>query len=163
MYKFGQIEIASKEFNSVYQIAKDVDGKIRISEGVVAIKRDTRYTFGYEVETGKIVPFYVKTPKDCPSSGVSQYNDSSPLKMGFDVRDDEIWMSEYRSICWTIGEILRDFSECRSLTGEPLNNDRYVNAKLITWDGDIRTGFRGASRNPEDIRSCCADRGPKDW
>ena len=32
MYKFGQIEISSKEFNSVYQIQKDVDlEKIRVS------------------------------------------------------------------------------------------------------------------------------------
>ena len=73
MYKFGQIEIASKEFNSVYQIAKDVDvEKIRMSEGVVANKHDTQYTIGYEVETGKIVPLCIKTPKDCLSSGVSQ-------------------------------------------------------------------------------------------
>ena len=65
MYKFGQVEIASKEFNSVYQITKDVDmEKIRISKGVVANKRDTRYTIGYEVESGKIVPLYIKTPKD---------------------------------------------------------------------------------------------------
>ena len=37
MYKFGQIEIASKEFNSIYEVQKDVDlEKIRMSEGVVA-------------------------------------------------------------------------------------------------------------------------------
>ena len=65
MYKFGQIEIASKELNSVYQITNDVDcEKIRISEGVVANKHDTRYTIGYEVEPGKVVPLYIKTPKD---------------------------------------------------------------------------------------------------
>ena len=45
MYKFGQIEIASKEFNSVYQIQKDIDlEKIRVCEGVVANKHDTRYS-----------------------------------------------------------------------------------------------------------------------
>ena len=45
MYKFGQIEIESKEFNSVYEITNDVDcGKIRISEGVVANKHVMRYT-----------------------------------------------------------------------------------------------------------------------
>ena len=31
-----------------------------------------------------------------------------------------------------------------------------VNPKLITWDGEIRTGFRGTSRDPRDIRSCYA-------
>ena len=47
MLKFGEIEIESKKFNSVYQVQKEVDcGKIRISEGVVANKHDTRYTIG---------------------------------------------------------------------------------------------------------------------
>ena len=70
--KFGQIEIASKEFNIVYQIAKNVDlEKIRISEGVNANNHDTRFTIGYEVEPGKIVPLCIKTPKDCLSSGVN--------------------------------------------------------------------------------------------
>ena len=79
MYKFGQIEIESKKFNSVYQVQKDVDcGIIRISEGVVANKHVMRYTIGYEVEPGVIVPLYVKTPKDCPSSGVSRFNETSP-------------------------------------------------------------------------------------
>ena len=83
MYKFGQIEIASKEFNSVYEVTDTVDYEnIRLSEGVVANKHDTRYTVGYEVEVGKIVPLFIKTPKDCLSSGVSQYNESSPWKMG---------------------------------------------------------------------------------
>ena len=52
-------------------------------------------------------------------------------------------------------EILRCVSECRLLT-KPLNNDKYVNAKLITWNNDVRTGFRDTCRNPEDIRSCYA-------
>ena len=57
MYKFGQIEIAGKEFNSVYQITNDVDfGKIWVSECVVANEHDTRYTIGYEVEPGEVVP-----------------------------------------------------------------------------------------------------------
>ena len=38
MYKFGQIEIESKKFNSIYEVQKDVDlEKIRVSEGVVAL------------------------------------------------------------------------------------------------------------------------------
>ena len=78
MYKFGQIEITSKDFNSLYQIANDADcEKIRVSEGVVANKHDTRYMIGYEVETGKIVPLCIKTPKDCLSSGVTRYSESS--------------------------------------------------------------------------------------
>ena len=54
MYKFGQIEIESKKFNSIYEVQKDIDlEKIRVSEGVVANKHDTRYIVGYEVESGE--------------------------------------------------------------------------------------------------------------
>ena len=72
MYKFGQIEISSKEFNSVYQVQNDVNcEKIRISKGVEANKHDTRYIIGYETEPGTIVPLYIKTPRDCLSSVAS--------------------------------------------------------------------------------------------
>ena len=79
MHKFGRIEIEIKKFNSgVYQVQKDVDlERIRISEGVVANGHDTRFTVGYEVEPGRIVPLYIKTPRDCLSSGVSRYNEAS--------------------------------------------------------------------------------------
>ena len=70
MYKFGQISIESKKFNSVYEVPDAIDlAKIRVSEGVTANKHDERFTIGYEVEPGKIVPLYIKTPKDCVSSG----------------------------------------------------------------------------------------------
>ena len=43
MYKFGQIEILSKEFNSEYKVTENVDlEKIRLSEGVVTNKQDIR-------------------------------------------------------------------------------------------------------------------------
>ena len=107
MYKFGQIEIESKKFNSVYQVQKDVDcEKIRISEGVVANKHDTRYTIGYETEPGVIVPLYVKTPKDCLSSGISRFNEASPWKMGFNVSGDEDWVGDYKAIWMAIEERL---------------------------------------------------------
>ena len=106
-----------------------------MSEGVVANKHDTRYTVGYEVEPGKIVPLYVKTPKDCLSSGVCQYNESSPWKMGFNVSEDGAWVDRYRSIYPKIEELLR-----QKLTGEPLSNGKYVNA----WG------------KPEDIVACHA-------
>ena len=161
MYKFGQIEIESKKFNSKYQVQKDVDlEKIRISEGVVANKHDMRYTIGYERELGTIVPLYIKTPKDCLSSGVSRYNEASPWKMGFNVSGDEVFTEQYKGIWWRVCEILhapgcRGFELGGTLTGEPLSN-AYVNAKLITWDGQNRTGFRGTSQNPEDIGFCNA-------
>ena len=139
MYKFGQIEIESKEFNSEYQVQKYVDcEKIRVSEGVVANKHDTRHTVGYEVTPGVVVPLYVRTPKDCLSSGVSRFNEASPWKMGFNVSQDAVWVKDYEAIWSKVEELLR-----QKLEGEPLNNGKYVNPKLITWDNEIRTRFRG--------------------
>ena len=130
MYKFGRIENSSKEFNSVYQVQNNVDcGKIRISKGVVASKYDTRFTIGYEVEPEKIIPFYIKTPKDCLSSGVTRYNESSPWKMGFNVGGDEGRVRKYEAVWkkWKkVEELLGE-----ELTGESLSSGEYVNPKLI--------------------------------
>ena len=161
MYKFDQISISSKDFNREYQVQKYVDlEKIRVSEGVVANRCDTRYIVGYEVKPGVIVPLHIKTPKDCFSSGDSRYNDSSPWKMGFNVGENEAWVQQYEGIFWRVCEILHapgcgGFELGGTLTGEPLNNG-YVNAKLLTWDGQIQTGFQGTSQNPEEIGTCHA-------
>ena len=151
MYKFGQIEIESKKFNSEYQVQKAIDlEKIRISKGVVANRCDTRYIIGYETEPGVIVPLHIKTPKACFSSGVSRYNESSPWKMSFNLREDEAWMQQYAAIWETIEELLG-----QKLMGDPLC-DFWLNAKLITWNGQNRTGFQGTCPNPEDIGFCNA-------
>ena len=151
MYKFGEISILSKDFNREYQVQKAIDlEKIRISKGVVANRCDTRYIIGYETEPGVIVPLHIKTPKDLFSSGVSRYNESSPWKMSFNLREDEVWMEQYAAIWGTIEELLG-----QNLMGNPLC-DFWLNAKLITWDGQIRTGFQGTCPNPEDIGFCNA-------
>ena len=148
MYKFGQIEILSKEFNSEYKVIENVDlEKIRLTEGVVANKHDTRYTIGYET-----VPLYMKTPKNCVSSGVSRFSENSPWKMGFNVIEDEVWVRQYEAISKKIEELLG-----QKLEGELLNNGKYINPKLIIWDGEIRTRFKGNSwGKPENIGSCFA-------
>ena len=163
MYKFGQIEIESKKFNSEYQIQKDVDlEKIRVSEGVVANRCDTRFIIGYEVEPGLIVPLHIKTPKDCFSSGVTRYNESSPWKLGFNVGEDEAWVEQYEAIWWRVCEILHapgcGFEIGGSLTGEPLSNEKYINPKLIFWNGENRTRFREGkyTRYIEEIPACHA-------
>ena len=163
MYKFGQIEIESKKFNSIYEVQRDIDlEKIRVSEGVVANKHDTRFIIGYEVESGRIIPLCIKTPKDCLSSGVSRFNEASPWKMGFNVGENEAWVHQYEAIWFWINEFLhapgcRGFELGETLTGEPLNNEKYINPKLITWDSEIRTRFRGNYPGfIEDIGACRA-------
>lgn len=150
MYKFGQVEISGKDFNSVYEVTDVVDlEKIRVSDPVVANKHDSRYAIGYEVEPGKIVPLHIKTPKDCTSSGVSRYNEASPWKMGFNVSENEAWIRHYQAVWNKVEELLFE-----KLAGSP---GKYINPKLITWDGEIRTKFRGNSwGKPEDIGPCYA-------
>ena len=154
MYKFGQIEIESKKFNSIYEVQKDVDlEKIRVSKGVVANKHDVRYILGYEIEPGVVVPLCIKTPKDCLSSGISRYNEASSWKMGFNVSEDETWIQQYDSIWRKVEELL----SCK-LGGTPLNNDKYINPKLIFWNGENRTRFREGkyTRYIEEIPACHA-------
>ena len=153
MYKFGRIEISSKKFNSVYQVQNDVDcEKIRISEGIVANKNDTRYTIGYEVDAGVIVPLCIKMPRGCLSSGVTRFSEASPWKMGFNVSEDEAWMRDYEAIWKKVEELLGE-----GLRGEPLSNGKYVNPKLITFDGEINTRFRGDHPGSiESIGACHA-------
>ena len=37
-----------------------------------------------------------------------------------------------------------------------MGSEMCIRDRLITWDGEIRTGFRGTSPKPEDIGLCCA-------
>ena len=149
MLKFGQVSVASKDFYSTYQVPDSIDlDKITVSEGVVANKNDMQYTIGYEVEPGKVVPLYVKTPRDCSSSGVSRYNKSSPWKMGFNVSKDLSWIERYKTIWWRICEFLHapgcsGFELGGILSGNPLSNGKYINLKLMIWNDEIKTRFNG--------------------
>ena len=72
--------------------------------------------------------------------------------MGFNVSDNKEWIRQYEAIWNKVEELLR-----HKLEGEPLNNDKYINTKLITWDGEIKTKFQSNSwKIPEDIGSCYA-------
>ena len=70
--------------------------------------------------------------------GISRYNEISSWKMGFDVSEDEALIRQYDSIWRKVEELL----SCK-LGGTPLNNGKYINPKLITWNNEIRTRFRG--------------------
>ena len=80
------------------------------------------------------------------------------MEEGFNVTEEETWIKRYESIWKKVEEFSRQTSGQQSckLEGAPLNNGKYVNPKLITWDGEIRTGFRGTSLDPRDVGSCHA-------
>ena len=125
-----------------------------VSEGVLANKNDFRYTIGYEAEPGKIIPLYIKTPKNCTSSGISRYNENSPYNMGFNVSEDLIWIVKYQDIWSRVEELM-----VQKLTNTPLKNAQYINPKLICWNDKIKTYFQNAKgdhKNYNDIGYCYA-------
>ena len=137
MLKFGQVSVASKDFHSTYEVTNNIDfDKITVSEGIAANKNDTRYTIGYETAPGKIVPLYIKTPKNCLSSGVSRYNENSAWKMGFKVSEEPSWLKTYEMIWKKVSELVG-----HSLEGDP--TAEWINPKLITWEDVIKTKFNG--------------------
>jgi len=137
MLKFGQVSVASKDFHSTYEVTNNIDfDKITLCEGVVANKADTRYTIGYEKEPGKIIPLYIKTPKNCWSSGVSRYNENAAWKMGFNVSEDSTWLKMYEMIWKKASELVGN-----NFAGDPKSD--WINPKLITWKDDIKTKFNG--------------------
>ena len=79
-FKFGDISVVSKEFYSKYQVTDIFSIDLRcivITEGIQCNRQDMRYIIGYKEGPNKVIPLYVRTPKNCWSSGVSRYNENS--------------------------------------------------------------------------------------
>ena len=75
MFKFGQIEVASKDFHKQRQITDiftiDVN-KVVLSDKVPCNNgKDWRYIVDYQVDGETIIPLFVKTPKNLFRYGVS--------------------------------------------------------------------------------------------
>ena len=77
-FKFGQIEIASKDFCKQKQLTDiftiDVN-KVVVSDKVSCNKEKYWwYIVGYQVDGETITLLFLKTPKNIFSNGVSQYD-----------------------------------------------------------------------------------------
>ena len=80
-FKFGQIEVAPKDFPKQRQITDiftiDVN-KVVLSDKVSCnYGKDWRHIVGYQVDGKTIIPLFIKTPKNMLSYGVSQYDRNS--------------------------------------------------------------------------------------
>ena len=58
--------------------------------------------------------------------------------MGFDVSEDSNWVRQYKAIWMRIEEVIVE-----NLYKSPLNRERFINPKLIEWEGVIKTRFSG--------------------
>ena len=97
----------------------------------------------------EIVPLYIKTPRDCLSSGVSRFNEASPWKMGFNVSEDEAWVTAVRSYLvaymwnFTCTWLWRISKLGGVWPGNHWTTASMWIAKLISWDtANNRTRFR---------------------
>ena len=102
MFKFGQIEVVSKDFCKQRQI-NDIF-TINVNKVVLSDKvpcntgKDWWYTVGYRVDGKATIPLFIKTPKNIFSYGVSQYDKNSAYTMSFNVSETLECVLQYRNI-----------------------------------------------------------------
>ena len=107
MLQFGQKSAESKDFYKNKRITNTVDhDKIVVSKSIPCNEgKDQCYTVGYE-DGDEIVPLYIKTPPKVFSYGITQYSKNSAWKMGFNLKDHEEWVNDYRKIWKAVEEQL---------------------------------------------------------
>ena len=131
MLKFGQKEVTTKDFYGQRQITGiftiDVN-KVVVSDKVPCNNRkDCRYTVGYE-DDGRLMPLFIKTPKNIFSYGVSQCHKNSAYTLSFNVSEEKEWVSQYEKI-WN--EIESQLFE-KMATELIKKEGSFVNGKLKT-------------------------------
>ena len=100
--------------------------------------KDCCYTAGYQAD-GRLVPLFIKTPKNIFSYGLSQYDRNSAYIMSFNVFEEKGWVSQYKKIC---NETESQLFE--KMATEPIKREgRFVNGKLKTWKEHIKINFHG--------------------
>ena len=101
-FKFGQIDVASKNIHKQRQITGIFN--INVNKVVLFNKvscnngRDWRYIVGYQIDGVTIITLFIKTPKNIFSYGVSQYEKNSAYTMSFDISEALEWVFQYKKI-----------------------------------------------------------------
>ena len=93
MLKFGQKQVATKDFNGQRQITDIFT--IDVNRVPCSNEKDCRYIVDYQVDGGLILLF-IKMPKNIFSYGVSQYDKNSAYTMSFNVSEEKEWVSQYK-------------------------------------------------------------------
>ena len=100
--------------------------------------KDCHYIVGYQVN-GALVPFFIKTPKDIFSYGVSQYDKNAAYTMSFNASGAKEWAVQYRKIWNEVDSQLFEKLATELIKGER----KYFHRKLKTWKERIKTNFHG--------------------
>ena len=97
MLKCGQREVTTKDFYGNRQITDiftiDVN-KVVISYNVPCNNlKDYRYIVGSQLDESQIT-FFIKTPKNIFSYGVSQYDKNSAYTVSFNFSEEKAWKNQ---------------------------------------------------------------------
>ena len=141
MFKFGQIEVASKDFyrqRLITDIFTINVNKVVLSDKVPCNSgKDWRYIVGYQVYGEINIPLFIKTPKNIFIFGVSQYNKNSSYTMSFNISEAPESVFQYKNI-WN--EVKSQLLE-KLATGPIKREGKYAHGKLKTWKDRIKTNF----------------------
>ena len=92
-----------------------VSDKVPVNNG-----KDCRYNVGYQVDEA-LIPLFIKTPKNCFSYGVSQYDRNSAYTVTFYISKEKEWMSQYKKIWNEVGSQL-----FQKLATEPIKGNNVL-------------------------------------
>ena len=125
MLKCGQREVTTKDFYGNRQITDiftiDVN-KVVISYNVPCNNlKDYRYIVGSQLDESQIT-FFIKTPKNIFSYGVSQYDKNSAYTMSFNVSEEKAWKTRYEKI-WN--EVESQLRQWQVENGERTHKDKF--------------------------------------
>ena len=95
MFKFGQIEVASKDFYKQRRITDIFTinvNKVVLSDKVPCNNgNDWRHIVAYQVDGETIIPLFIKMPKNI-------FNKNYSYTMSFNVSESAEWVLQYRKI-----------------------------------------------------------------
>ena len=142
-FKFGQIDVASKNIHKQRQITGIFN--INVNKVVLFNKvscnngRDWRYIVGYQIDGVTIITLFIKTPKNIFSYGVSQYEKNSAYTMSFDISEALEWVFQYKKIWNEVEYQLFEIPTTEPIKGE----GKYMHGKLNTWTESIKRNLHG--------------------
>ena len=142
--KFNNIKLNKKEFYKSKELidllSVDVD-QIVVSNKFKHNNEGFKYFIGYQ-EGGIVKPLCIILPQ---MSGYIKYFENGGKNMSFLIKDDEVW-DKYDKI-W---DVIKDKLGIK-FHSKPVYEYKYLKAKLINFNGVIKTNFLGNDIPKEDM------------
>lgn len=108
-----------------------------VSAPVIYDKNSERYSIGYKLADGNVIPLSVKSPINYYLNDISWYNKNSAWKMGLDISKDK----ELMKVQCSVMETNRGAVKC--FLGECCKERYLYQTKFSTREGTFETNFYG--------------------